>query len=191
MSFFAIALLLFVAALLIFAIDLMIPSGGVLVFLTVCFAFAAVVVAFMHSFTTGIWMLIASLGAIPLMLWLFIEVWPRTPLGKRMINTPDPSGSYVWSDAGKAGDSHLLVGSFGIALNEMLPSGLVKIGEHTYEAFSECGPIDSGKQVRVIRLDVGRLVVVSVRESKQTDAPKSEGSGLDRPISELNLESLD
>jgi membrane-bound ClpP family serine protease len=191
LSFFAIALLLFVAALLIFAIDLMIPSGGVLVFLTACFALAAVVAAFMHNFNTGVWMLIACLGSIPIMLWLFIEIWPRTPLGRRMINTPERSGNFVWSDAAKAGDGNSLVGSIGLALNEMLPSGLVQIGDHHFEAFSESGPIDAGKSVRVIRLDVGRLVVIAVRETKPGDVPKSEGSGLDRPISELNLESLD
>lgn len=191
MSFFAIALLLFLAAILIFGIDLMIPSGGVLVFLTACFALAAVIAAFMHSTTTGIWMLIATLGSIPVMLWLFIQVWPRTPFGKRMIITPERSGDFIWSDAAKVANRDSLVGSTGIALNEMLPSGMVQIGEETFEAFSETGPIDAGRSVRVVRLDVGRLVVMAVREPKPTDAPKSDGSGLDRPIHELNLESLD
>jgi membrane-bound ClpP family serine protease len=189
-SLIAIALLLFVAAMVIFAIDLMIPSGGVLVGLTACFAFAAVVVAFRHSMSSGVWMLIATLGSVPLMLWLFIEVWPRTPLGKRMINTPEPSGDFVWSDAAKVGNVQSLVGSIGIAMNEMIPSGLVQIGEQSFEAFSESGPIEAGKSVRVVRLDVGRLVVVAVRETKPSDAPMSEGTGLDRPISDLNLESL-
>jgi membrane-bound ClpP family serine protease len=190
MSLLAIAFLLFLTALVVFVIDLMIPSGGILVGVTACLAFAAVVFAFRYSFNAGVWMLITSLGSIPVMMWLFISVWPKTPLGKKMIAKPDPPGTFVWSDAAKSGDGRSLVGAEGTALQEMLPSGLVKIGEQTFEAFSESGPIDAGKTIRVVRLDVGRLVVVVVRNVKST-GPMSDGTGLDRPISDLNIESLD
>jgi len=191
LSFIAIALLLFLAAMVIFAIDLMIPSGGVLIGVTACLAFAAVVFAFRHSTSSGIWMLIASMGAIPIMMWLFVEVWPRTPLGRQMISKPEPSGTYVWSDAAKSVNAGSLIGAEGTVLNEMIPSGLVQIGEQTFEAFSESGPIDAGKAVRIVRLDVGRLVVAVIREKKPMDAPMSHGTGLDRPISDLDLESID
>lgn len=190
MSLLAIAVLLFIAAIVIFAIDLMVPSGGILVGITVCFAFAAVVVAFRHSAAAGVWMLIASLGSIPILTWLFLVIWPKTPLGRRMISAPEHAGEFVWSDAAKSGNANALIGKEGVALKEMIPSGLVQIEEKSFEAFSETGPIEAGKRVRVVRLDVGRLVVTVVRE-KQDDAPKSEGSGLDRPISELNLDSLE
>ena len=191
MSLLAIAILLFIAALVIFAIDLMIPSGGVLVGVTACFAFAAVMVAFRHSTNTGVWMLIATLGAAPLMMWGFLELWPRTPLGRRMTSPPDPAGEFVWSDAGKSKDVHSLIGAEGIAMGEMIPSGLVQIAGQSYEAFSESGPIDAGKPVRVVRLDIGRLVVASIRVGKPKDAPMSDGTGLDRPISEFDLDSID
>lgn len=186
-----IAILLFLAAMVIFAIDLMIPSGGLLIGVTGCFAFAAVLVAFRHSNNAGLWMLISTLGAAPLMMWAFLHLWPKTPLGRRMTSPPEPAGKFVWSDAAKSKDSHSLIGSVGIALGEMIPSGLVQIGDQSFEAFSESGPIDAGKKVRVVRLDIGRLVVAIVRESKQTDAPMSDGTGLDRPMSDFDLESID
>ena len=191
MSLLVLAILLFIAALVIFAIDLMIPSGGVLVGVTACFAFAAVLVAFRHSTNTGIWMLIATLGAAPLMMWGFLELWPRTPLGRRMTSPPEPAGEFVWSDAGKSKDVHSLIGAEGFSMGEMIPSGLVQIDGQSYEAFSESGPIDAGKPVRVVRLDVGRLVVVAMRVGKPKDAPMSDGTGLDRPISEFDLDSID
>ena len=191
MSLLALAILLFIAALVIFAIDLMIPSGGVLVGVTACFAFAAVLVAFRHSTNTGIWMLIATLGAAPLMMWGFLELWPRTPLGRRMTSPPEPAGEFVWSDAGKSNDVHSLIGAEGLSMGEMIPSGLVQIEGQSYEAFSESGPIDAGKPVRVVRLDVGRLVVVAMRVGKPKDTPMSDGTGLDRPISEFDLDSID
>ena len=191
MSLLVVAILLFIAAMVIFAIDLMIPSGGVLIGVTACLAFAAVLVAFRHSANTGVWMLIATLGAAPLMMWGFFELWPRTPLGRRMTSPPEPAGEFVWSDAGKSKDVHSLVGAEGIALGEMIPSGLVEIDGQSFEAFSESGPIDAGKPVRVVRLDIGRLVVSVIRVSKPQDAPMSSGTGLDRPISEFDLDSID
>lgn len=190
MSLLTVAVLLFIAAIVIFAIDLMVPSGGVLVGITICLAFSAVVVAFRYSTYAGVWMLIATLGSIPILTWLFLVIWPKTPLGRRMISAPTPPGEFVWSDAAKSKNPNALIGKEGIAMNEMLPSGLIQIDGTSFEAFSETGPIESGKRVRVTRLDVGRLVVGLVRE-RQDAAPKSEGSGLDRPISELNLDSLD
>lgn len=191
MSLIAIAVLLFVAAMVIFAIDLMIPSGGVLVGVTACFAFAAILVAFRVSTSAGVWMLIATMGAAPVMMWAFLEIWPRTPLGRRMTSAPPPAGEFIWSDAAKSKDSQALIGAQGISLDEMIPSGSVQIDGQSYEAFSESGPIDAGKPVRVIRLDMGRLVVASIRASKTKDTPTSEGTGLDQPISDFNLDSLD
>jgi membrane-bound ClpP family serine protease len=191
MSLLAVAVLLFVLALVIFAIDLMIPSGGILVGVTCCFAFAAVVVAFRYSTNAGLWMLITALGSAPILMWVFVVVWPRTPLGKRMIAVPDVAGPFVWSDAAQSGsDANALIGQEGIAIDEMLPSGNIRLGDKTYEAFSETGPIEQGKIVRVTRLDIGRLVVAVIRD-RAPNATMSEGTGLDRPISELNLESLD
>ena len=190
MSLLALALALFVMALIVFAIDLLIPSGGVLIAVTGLLALASIVVAFRYSTMTGIWMVIATFLAIPLMFWAFIEIWPRTPMGKRLIVEPKPADSFVWSDAAKTSDPNALLGATGIAISEMLPSGQVRIGEQTFEAFSESGPIEIGMRVKVIRLDVGRLVVLAVRGS-ETDHPMSHGSGLDRPANELNIESLD
>lgn len=186
-----VAILLFLAAIVVFAIDLMIPSGGVLIGVTGCFAFAAVLVAFRHSTNAGVWMLISTLGAAPIMMWALLHLWPKTPIGRRMTSPPEPAGDFVWSDAAKTKNAHSLIGAQGTALGEMIPSGLVQIGDQSYEAFSETGPIDAGKAVRVVRLDVGRLVVATVREPKQKDAPMSDGTGLDRPMTDFNLESID
>jgi membrane-bound serine protease (ClpP class) len=189
-TFLAYALALFVLALVIFVIDIMIPSGGVLIGVTGLLILGSVYCAFLHSVTTGIWMVIATCLSMPLMFWLFLEIWPRTPMGKRLIVEPTPADEFVWSDAGEAGTATSLLNAIGVTLGEMLPSGLVQIGDKTYEAFSETGPIEKGVPVKVMRLDVGRLVVIPYRESN-TETPKSQGSGLDRPAADLNIDSLE
>lgn len=190
MTFLAYALGLFALALVIFVIDIMIPSGGVLIGVTGLLILGSVYCAFLHSVTTGIWMVIATCLSMPLMFWMFLVMWPRTPMGKRLIVEPTPADEFVWSDAGESGTATKLLNAIGLTLGEMLPSGLVQIGDKTYEAFSETGPIEKGVQVKVKRLDVGRLVVIAYRESN-TGNPKSQGSGLDRPAAELNIDSLE
>jgi hypothetical protein len=107
-----------------------------------------------------------------------------------MIVAPTPAGKFVWSDAAKTGGGEALIGQIGVAACDLLPSGYVKIDDQSYEAISETGPIDSGKPIKVTRLDLGRLVV---RESKELPKPAvlSEGTGLDRPATDLNIESLE
>ena len=189
MSLFAIALGLFVLAIIVFLVDLFIPSGGVLIGVTGVLAVGAIVLAFMHSISTGIWMVIGTFLAIPLMFWAFIELWPKTPVGKRLIVTPEKAQDFVWSDA-KNADPKELVGALGIVVDELLPSGFVKIQGRRYEAISQAGPIEKDKAVKVVGLDLGRLVVVESKE-RPVDAAPSQSFGLDRPANELNIESLE
>lgn len=107
-----------------------------------------------------------------------------------MITVPERAGDFNWSDAATA-DLKQVIGATGIADTEFLPHGTVRIGDRLFEAVSESGPIDPGQSVRVTRLDVGRLVVVPLRSRPGDAATMSEGSGLDRPISELDLDSLE
>lgn len=190
MTFLGIALLFFLAALVVFAIDLMIPTGGVLIAVTGMLGLASVYFGFRHSPTSGWWMLIASLGMIPVMLLVLVYVWPKTPFGKMLIATPDKAKEYVWSDAAEAQDPKGLVGKTGVSVTEFLPHGTVLVDGREFEAVSEAGPIEPGTSVRVTKLDVGRLVVVPFRSKSVLNQPMSHQSDLDRPSDELGLDSL-
>lgn len=190
MTFLGIALLFFLAALVVFAIDLMIPTGGVLIAVTGVLGLAAVYFAFRHSPTSGWWMLVASLGMIPVMLLTLLYVWPKTPFGKMLIAKPDRAKDFVWSDASEAQDPKGLIGKLGVAQTEFLPHGTVSIDGMEFEAVSEAGPIEAGTNVRVTKLDVGRLVVIPTRTPTDPNVPMSKDSSLDRPSNELGLDSL-
>lgn len=190
MTFLGIALLFFLAALVVFAIDLMIPTGGVLIAVTCVLGLAAVYFAFRHSPTSGWWMLIASLGMIPVMLLTLIYIWPKTPFGKMLIATPERAKDFVWSDASDLEDPKSLIGKIGVAHTEFLPHGTVLLDDREYEAVSEAGPIESGASVRVTKLDMGRLVVIQYKAKQDPGVPMSRESALDRPSEELGLDSL-
>jgi membrane-bound ClpP family serine protease len=190
MTFLGIALLFFLAALVVFAIDLMIPTGGVLIAVTGMLGVAAIYFAFRHSPTSGWWMLLAALGMIPVMMLVLLYVWPKTPFGKMLIATPDRAKEFAWSDASEVEDPKSLIGKTGTASTEFLPHGTVLIDGREYEAVSEAGPIEPGTALRVTKLDVGRLVVVPYRPKSDPKVPMSHESGLDRPSDELGLDSL-
>lgn len=189
MSLFAIALGLFVLAIIVFLVDLFIPTGGILIGVTGVLAIGAIVLAFMHSLSTGIWMVIGTFLAIPLMFWAFVELWPKTPVGKRLIVTPEKADTFVWSDAKNANPNEL-IGAVGTVIDELLPSGFVKIHDRKYEAITETGPIEKGVTVKVVGLDLGRLVVVETKDRSGQSSP-AQSFGLDRPANELNIDSLD
>jgi membrane-bound ClpP family serine protease len=190
MTFLGIALLFLLAALIVFAIDLMIPTGGVLVAVTGILGVIAVYFAFRHSPTSGWWMLITTLGMIPLMVVVLLYVWPRTPFGRMLIATPEKAKEFVWSDASEAEDPKSLIGKSGLAVTEFLPHGTVLIDAQEFEAVSEAGPIEQGMNVRVTKLDVGRLVVIPIKARPESAGPMSKDSSLDRPSEELGLDSL-
>ncbi|MFN4905270.1 MAG: NfeD family protein [Planctomycetota bacterium] len=190
MTFLGIAMLFFLAALVVFAIDLMIPTGGVLIAVTSILGITAIYFAFRHSPTSGWWMLLAALGTIPVMLIALLYLWPKTPFGKMLIAKPDKAKEFVWSDASESDDPKALVGKIGLAQTEFLPHGTVLIDQREFEAVSEAGPIEPGTSVRVTKLDVGRLVVIPWRNKLGSNEPMSRGSSLDRPSDELGLDSL-
>ncbi len=190
MGIVVLAVGIFVLAIVIFSLDLLLPTGGVLAVVAGFLAVVAIVCGFRYSFNTGLLFILATLIALPVMLLSALEIWPRTPFGKRMIVEPLPAEEFVWSDAAKTSDVRSLIGAIGEAASEMLPSGKVRIGDQSFEAFSEAGPIAKGKPVKVLRLDVGRLVVIEVRDPI-TPTPSATGTGLDRPANELDIESLD
>ncbi|MCY3005019.1 MAG: hypothetical protein NTV29_03465 [Planctomycetota bacterium] len=190
MTFLAIALLLFLAALVVFTIDLLIPTGGVLVAVTGMLGAASIYFAFRHSPTSGWWMLAAALGMIPLMLIVLVYVWPRTPFGKMLIAIPDRAKDFAWSDASELDDPKSLIGKIGNAQTEFLPHGTALIDGREFQAVSEAGPIEKGASVRVTKLDVGRLVVIPQKAKSAADLPMSNESALDRPSDELGLDWL-
>ncbi len=97
-----------------------------------------------------------------------------------------PSGGVLLAEA----DPRSLVVSLGVAESEFLPTGSVRIGDRSFEAISEVGLIEAGQEVKVTRLDVGRLVVVPTKKHSDAHRPMSEGSALDQPGTDLGLDAI-
>lgn len=150
-----IAFALFGLAVLILGIDLLVPSGGILVVLAFLFSGGSVLFAFRSSYSAGLWMLVAELAAVPIFAWVFIRVWPHTPLGKRVIIDTPNAKPFTW-------ETQKLVGKEGITTMDLLPNGQIELDGHRYDATSQSGIISVGTAVRVINEEMGVLFVVPV-----------------------------
>ncbi len=191
------SILLFVALALVI-IDLFIPTAGMFLILAVLAAVGSILFAFRNSVELGLTFMLMVFASVPILMFFFLKVWPHTAIGKRLIGRLPERSEYHWSSATGVQNVKGLIGCTGKTLTEMLPAGLVEIDGRPFESLTEGRTVPAGRTVRVLRVEMGRLVVaeteglaVSPRdpEAPPTVAPTEEKL-LDRPANELGLDSL-
>jgi membrane-bound ClpP family serine protease len=189
------AAILLLVGLTLSLVEIFIPSGGVIGFLSFTSIIAAIVMAFLQSGpTVGVIFLSVACLAVPLVVATAFRFLPRTPIGKRLL--PDiPTADEVLPDREERRRLRELVGRVGEAKSKMLPSGAVMIDGQTIDAVSEGQPIEPGQTVRVIAVR-GTLVVVRPMDDNATDQVaggprRQEDDILSRPIESFGLESFE
>lgn len=209
------ALLLYLAAVVLAVVDVFVPSGGMLVVLSLLAALAAVLFGFRSSHLAGMAMLTLVIASVPLFVFVAIKVWPHTPLGRRIILKP-PAAEPV--DATPEDNLHQeLIGHVLLAEAAFLPSGQLRVGYRRLNALAESGYIEAGTHVRVLAVRERNLIVRATddpltdltallgrpaarqgsRPDGQGDAAVLENDGaggrslLDRPAEEFGLDSLE
>ena len=178
MSYLAWAAVLLLAGLGLIAVEVFIPSGGLLGFLA-----AAAVIAFMSGPGTGLVFVVVTVVLLPMVIGLALRWWPHTPLGRRLfLKAPDEDDL---RDEGSLRERlKTLIGATGKAKTKMLPSGAIRIDGKTIDAVSRGMPIEAGQIVRVVEVRGNRVVVVPVRQ----DNLSQDGDDLSRPIDSLGLD---
>ncbi|MCO8123030.1 NfeD family protein [Stieleria sp. TO1_6] len=161
---YSIALLLLYVILLVG--EFFIPSAGTVGVAAAISALASIAIAFTHSLTAGIVITLFVVIITPLILYLMIQHWPSTAIGRRILNRQpgqldEPTESRLRSGAKRKE----LLGRVGIAQTHLMPSGLVVIDGMRLDAVSEGSVIDAGTQVVVISLVAGKIHVRAAGES--------------------------
>ncbi len=150
--------LLLLAGLFFAVLELFFVSYGVLTFLAVVSATASIVLGFSYSQGLGMGLLLVTVVGIPAFLALFVKVWPRMGVGKKiMLQEPDASGTVP--DNPLLHKLRELEGKVGEVKTPMLPAGVVQINGRSYDALSEGTAIDVGRKVKVVALQGTWLVV--------------------------------
>lgn len=195
------SIILFLLALAIIALELFIPSGGVLGVLATMAIVGSLVFAFMDGWGTGATMTIVVIVVVPLVLASALKWWPHTPIGQKILNTPPENADDVLPETDPRYELRELIGTLAIAKTKMLPSGIVMIGKRSYDAVGEGPAIEPGQTVRVIGVDMNRLEVRFVAsdpapaDSQATPAVSADRATgddiLQRPLEAFGLEPLD
>jgi membrane-bound ClpP family serine protease len=154
MSLPTIAMLLALAGLIFLVAELLLPTHGLLGVLGVGALLGAVAVCFFIDPWLGTGLFAASVIAAPFVGALAMRMWPRTPLGRRLLLVP-PQPTPVEPPP-------VQPGTMGVAISELRPIGVVEFGELRLEAESDRGIIDAGAKVRVANVVNRRPIVRAV-----------------------------
>ena len=152
-------LLLFLAGLVLLAAELVLPASGLVGLLGVGAMAAAAVLCFRLNQWLGLAVVVGGVVAAPFAWALWVKLWPKTPVGRRLIlnSVPAPVPMPVVS-----------VGQVGLAVTEMRPTGVCEFdlgagaGPERVEARSEHGIIPVGRSVRVVAVADRRPIVRAV-----------------------------
>ena len=187
------ALFLLLAGLCILALELFLPSAGMLGILAGCIILTSVVMAFMTDSMSGMIFLVVALLVIPAMLFLMIKIWPHTPIGRRLLTDDDTLTDVL--PQGEFYDRGNLAGKVGVAKSKMLPSGQVVIEGKKYDAVSDGFAIEVGDQVKVVAVKENRIYVQPYADdnaSQNQDVTESETQDqdvLNQPIEKFDLDT--
>lgn len=156
--------LLFVG-LFVMVLEVFIPSGGLLGFISIAAIVAAVATAFVEQgIGSGFLVLAITAVAVPATLAIAFHLFPSTPLGRRIMPSP-PDPQELVPDRKERERLKEFVGRQGRVARDLLPWGQVEISQEKIEAVSRAGPIVSGTVIEVVGTE-GRAVVVRTIEAK-------------------------
>jgi membrane-bound ClpP family serine protease len=183
------SILLIAAGIAVMALELFLPSAGMLGVLSAILLLSGIVVGFMHDLKTGTIVLVLTMIVIPVLLALMVKFWPHTPIG-RLIMLGPLSDKDVLPQGGHYSELKDLVGQLGVAKTKMLPSGIVMINGKKYDAFSDGMPIEKNQAVKVLAIRGNRIVVTSfgVEDTDPENLPARDDDTLSQPLDELGLD---
>ncbi|MBI3819947.1 MAG: hypothetical protein HY286_14720 [Planctomycetes bacterium] len=147
---------LLVLGFLMIAAEIFIPSLGALSALAVISMIGGVVFAFRESFDWGVFYLLSALFGGMGMALLAFKIFPKTPMGKRLI-----IGGPTFADDTAAVDtrSRDLLGKSGIAITYLRPAGIIEIEGRRIDCVADGELLESGTHVVVMRIDGNRVLV--------------------------------
>jgi membrane-bound ClpP family serine protease len=183
------SLILLALAAVVIALEMFIPSAGLLGVIATILVVSGIVLAFMQSVPAGAVVLLATVMAIPGLLMLLVKVWPSTPIGRRILLGPQSKDEVLPDDEHRRSLPEL-VGQRGTALTTMLPSGMVQLGGRSYDAVCEGFAVEPKQKIKVIAVRANRLYVQPYDPAEDLETDFSNDL-LEKPLKDLGIEGFD
>jgi membrane-bound ClpP family serine protease len=157
------ALALIGLALMLFMIEVFVPSGGLLGIASAVSLVAGIILLFWENEVLGLIGATVSLIALPFAIGFAIKLWPNTPIGRVLtLNSPASRAEPHAADAPSKGASTgvgVSIGQQGRAVTEMRPVGTCVFEGRREECLAAGGLIEPDTPVEVIAID-GRQIKV-------------------------------
>ncbi len=146
-------------ALVLTVAEFLLPTGGVLLVLAGCADLVGLVMVFYYGDRyLGFALLAAEAIVLPLLGALFVYVWPRTPMGKRMIVRSAADDSTLAALPANL-ELEALRGRIGRVVTILRPAGAVEFDGRRIDCLSEGMMIEPNSWVRCIDVKAGKVIV--------------------------------
>ena len=166
--------LLAIAAALFF-VEVLLPTGGLLGFLSAAALVGGIFMLFRVNTTLGLVSSIVTLVAIPFLLLYALKLWPDTPFGRWVtLEEPDAAerdGPHA-ERSGRGGGVHegdkaaaVAVGMRGRTLTDLRPVGTCLLNDRREECFAARGSMPRDTAVQVVRLEGNEIYVAAAEPS--------------------------
>jgi membrane-bound ClpP family serine protease len=154
-------LALLAAALLLVALEVFIPSGGLIAMGAAAAAIAGIIMLFRYNITWGLTGVLAVMVLGPAAFAFALRVWPNTPMGRRMMGEKSFEELETERQTAQRERDRMgaLLGAEGIAMTDFRPIGVVIIDGERLDALSEAGYIRAGTRVRVTVVESNQVKV--------------------------------
>jgi membrane-bound ClpP family serine protease len=158
-----VAYLLIVLGLALLIAELFLPTSGLLFIVSSLCILGGVVLSFIYGdAAVGMVTLVSVFVVVPAVATLMLYIWPRTPMGKRLIlRDRDESTAALTVNF----ELEALRGRYGRALSDLRPAGAVEFDGRRVDTISEGLMVPAGAWVRCVDVRFGTVVV------RQVDAP--------------------
>ena len=161
-TWLAIGLGLGLLALLLFAVEIFIPTAGMIGILCGLCAIASIVAFFQYSSSAGGFAILVYLVATPFLLVYGVKLWSHSPIGRRLIlggtDTLDGSGMDAreveervesMAASSRAAEDSML-GKMATTATPLRPVGIIRFQGRRLDALAEAGIIEEGVEVEII-----------------------------------------
>jgi membrane-bound serine protease (ClpP class) len=143
---------------LLLVVELFVPTGGILFVLSVGTVVVGVVFLFKHDTTVGLVSLAVVGMLLPATGGLLLYLWPRTPLGRRMLLPPSSPEDTIAAMAVNQELEHLK-GRFGRTISALRPAGVVDFDGRRVDTLTEGMMVEPGQWVRCVDVRAGKVIV--------------------------------
>lgn len=144
------AILLFAVGLILLVAEALLPTHGLLGGVGLLAMIGGVVACFVIGRWVGMGVFLGLLIASPFVMAWMIHLYPKTPVGRRMILSDEPV---------VVRPPPVHIGQEGMAMTQLRPSGEAEFDTGRLEVISERGIIEPGSRVKVVAIVNNRPVV--------------------------------